>query len=188
MDIALTSSNANQGDFVTVEIETNKVSKKIDSYCCSVKAMVGIPPRLKTVGHVPREISRHIFFFVKEENGKVDGFVYSTQYQASLIPAGALEIPLNLTFKSPNFITYQKMKDFMSNLYSYDYEAKAETDEDADAEIRFIIANEGLDGDKEEDSEVVKPNFKRKHPKTCESSESDCEDSEFIYFFHFYSQ
>ena len=73
-------------------------------------------------------------------------------------------------------------------MYSYDYEAKAETDEDADAEIRFIIASEGLDGDKEEDSEVVKPNFKRKHPKTCESSESDCEGSEFIYFFHFYSQ
>ena len=26
----LASSNANQGDFVTVEIQTNKVSKKID--------------------------------------------------------------------------------------------------------------------------------------------------------------
>ena len=42
--------------------------------------MVEIPPQLKTVGHVLREISRHIFFFLKEENGKVDGFIYSTQY------------------------------------------------------------------------------------------------------------
>ena len=66
----------------------------------------------------------------------------------------------------------------MTNLYSYDYEAKTETDEDNDVEIHFMIANEGLDGDKEEDSEVVKPKVTRKSQKICESSESDCEDSE----------
>ena len=52
------------------------------------------------------------------------------------------------------------MKDFMTNLYSYDYETKAEIDEDDDAEIHFIIANKGLDGDKEENSEIVKPKVK----------------------------
>ena len=72
------------------------------------------------------------------------------------------------------------MKDFMTNLYSYDYEAKAETDEDDDAEIHFVIGNEDFDGDKEEDSEVVKSKVKRKPPKTCEWSESDCEDSEMV--------
>ena len=41
------------------------------------------------------------------------------------------------------------MKDFTTNLYSYDYEAKAETDEDNDAEIHFMIANQSLDGDNE---------------------------------------
>ena len=61
------------------------------------------------------------------------------------------------------------MKDFMTNLYSYDYEAKAETDEGDDVEIHFMIVNEGLDSDKEEDSEVVKPKVKRKPPKICES-------------------
>ena len=142
----------------------SKSRKKIDPYFCAIKAMVDIPPRLKT------EISRHRFFFLKEENGKVDGCVYSTQYQPSLIPA----------FKSPNFITHQKMKDFMTNLYSFDCEAKAETDKDDDAEIHFMIANEGLDGDKEEDSEVVQPKVKRKPPKIYESSESDCEDSEVV--------
>ena len=49
-------SNAKQRDFVIVEIETDKEWKNIDPYCCAVKAMVDIPPRLKTVGHVPREI------------------------------------------------------------------------------------------------------------------------------------
>ena len=72
------------------------------------------------------------------------------------------------------------MKDFVTNLYLYDYEAKAETDEDDDAEIHFMIANEGLDGDKEEDSDVVKPKVQRKLPKICKSPESDCEDSEVV--------
>ena len=83
-------------------------------------------------------MSRHILFFLKEENGKVDGFVYPAQYQASPIPIGVLEIPLKLTFKNLNFKTHQKMKDFMTNLYSYDYEAKAELNEDDDAEIHFM--------------------------------------------------
>ena len=72
------------------------------------------------------------------------------------------------------------MKDFVTNLYSHDYEAKVETDENYDAEIHFIIANEGLYGDKEKNSEVVKPKVKWKPPKICESSESDCEDSEVV--------
>ena len=95
-------------------------------------------------------------------------------------PAGGLEIQLKLIFKSPNFITNQKMKDFMTNLYSHDYKAKAETDEEDDAEIHFMIANEGLRGDKEKDSEMAKPKVKRKPPKICESSESDCENSKVV--------
>ena len=47
-----------------------KSKKKIDPYYCAIKAMVDIPPRLKTVGHVPREISRHIFFFFKRREWK----------------------------------------------------------------------------------------------------------------------
>ena len=59
----LAGNNAKQIDFVTVEIETEKELKKIDPYCCAIKAMVDIPLRLKTVGHMPRYISRHIFYF-----------------------------------------------------------------------------------------------------------------------------
>ena len=43
-----------------------------------------------------------------------------------------------------------------------------------------MIANECLVGDKEEDSKVVKSNVKRKPPKICESSKSDCEDSKVV--------
>ena len=74
---------------------------------------------------------------------------------------------------------HQKRKDFITNLYSYDYQTKAETDEDDDAEIHSMIANEGLDDDKE-GSEVGKPKVKSKPPKICKLSESDCEDSEVV--------
>lgn len=78
--------------------------------------MVGSPDMLKTVGHIPREISRHTYFFLKEEGGTIDGIV---QYRPSPIPAGGLEIPLLLTFKSRRYITHTKMKEFVTTLYSY---------------------------------------------------------------------
>ena len=93
-------SKAKQGDFVTVETETDKESRQIDP-CCAIKTMVDIPSRLKTVGHVPRGFSRHIFFFLKEKNGKIDGIVYSTQCQPSPIPAGGLDIPTKNNIQKP---------------------------------------------------------------------------------------
>ena len=43
-----------------------------------------------------------------------------------------------------------------------------------------MTANEGLDGDKEEESAVVKPKVQRKPLKICESSESDYDGSEVV--------
>ena len=76
--------------------------------------------KIKTVGHFPREISRHVYFFLKDENGHIDGTVKSIDYRPSPIPAGELEIPLTLNFKSPRYITHTKMKEFISTLYSFD--------------------------------------------------------------------
>ena len=60
-----TWEDAKIGDKVLIELETDEKSKEIDPYCCSIKAMVGLPQQLKTVGHIPREISRHVYFFLK---------------------------------------------------------------------------------------------------------------------------
>jgi len=159
-------------DKVAVEIEANRDSLKIDPYACAVKAMVGNPEKLETVGHVPREISRHVYFFLKEEGGKVDGYVLSTQYRPSPIPAGGLEIPLLLNFKSPRYVTHQKMKDFLTKLYSWDFEGSKTTededDEEKDEEINFDIEN-----DEEESSEVIKPKKKRKPPIIDDEDEEE---------------
>ena len=166
----ITWTDVKQGDPVSVEIETNEESKKVDPYSCAIKALVGQPPQLKTVGHIPREISRHVFFFLKEENRRIEGTVYSTKYRPFPIPAGALEIPLMLTFKSTRFVTHQKMKDFMTSLYSYEYEPKEINSKDEENDdINFIIEQD----EDEEDSEVVlKPKKRKKPPIISETSES----------------
>ena len=53
-----------------------------------------------------RNLKAHIFLFKRRERkSRWRHILYSTQYQSSTIPAGRLEIPLKLTFTSPNFIT-----------------------------------------------------------------------------------
>ena len=164
--------NIKQGDSVSVEIETNEESKKVDPYSCAIKALVGQPPQLKTVGLIPREISRHVFFFLKEENGRVEGTVHSTKNRPSPIPAGGLEIPLMLTFKSTRFVTHQKMKDFMTSLYSYEYEPQEINSKDEENDdINFIIEQD----EDEEDSEVV---LKRKKPPIISETSSESSENE----------
>ena len=84
----ITWTDVKHGDSVSVEIETNEESKKVDPYSYAIKGLVGQPPQLKTVGLIPREISRHVFFFLKDENGRIEGTVHSTKYRPSPIPAG----------------------------------------------------------------------------------------------------
>ena len=106
------------GDKVLVEIERDKKPKEIDPYCCSIRTSVN--QHTKTVVHIPREISRHVYFFLKDEYGHIDGTVKSIDNRPSPIPAGGLEIPLTLNFKCPRHITHTKLKEFMSTLYSFD--------------------------------------------------------------------
>ena len=90
--------NAKEGDEVKVELETNKSSNKIDPYACAIRAKEEYFKGWKTVGRIPREISRHVYFFIKSEGGSVNGTLISTKYRTSPIPAGGLDIPLLLTF------------------------------------------------------------------------------------------
>ena len=89
-----TWSNAQVGDKVVVKIETNVNSKMIDPYYCCKILTKNEEQRMITVGHIPREISRDVFFFLRDELGSVHGQLTSTQYHPSPIPAGGLEVPL----------------------------------------------------------------------------------------------
>ena len=71
-----TWENVNTGQEMSVQPETNEDSKKIDPYCCAIKTMVS--GKLGTVGHIPREVSRHTYFYIKEEGGRTDGCFVNT--------------------------------------------------------------------------------------------------------------
>ena len=125
---------------ILVEIESSWKSKEIDPYCSSIRTSVN--QKIKTVGHISREPSRHVYFFLKDEHGHIDGTVKSFDCRPSPIPAGMFEIPLKLNFKCPRYITHTKMKDFMSTLHSFDYNGNKENERDdssSDEEINLLI-------------------------------------------------
>ena len=110
-----TWSKAKVNEKVKIEIETNQSSIAIDPYVCAVKTKEKYFDGWKTVGHVPREISRYIYFFIKKEKGKITGNVKSLSYKPLPIPSGGFEIPLQLTFSYPVEWVRDKMKDFNDN-------------------------------------------------------------------------
>ena len=105
------STNAKVGENVTVVMET-KSSLEVNPYACAIKIKNRFFDSLITVGHIPREISRHVHFFIKTEGGKVIGHVKSLTYRPSPIPSGGLEIPLQLTFTCDDKLTLDLMNGF----------------------------------------------------------------------------
>ena len=53
-------SNAKEGDEIKVELKTNKSLNKIDPYACAIRAKEEYFKAWKTVGHISREISKHV--------------------------------------------------------------------------------------------------------------------------------
>ena len=93
-------SNAKLNIEVKVELETDAKSLSADPYACAIKARHSYFVGWKTAEHIPREISRYVYFFIKEENGKVFGTLKSLKYNASPIRSGGFEVPLSLTFRA----------------------------------------------------------------------------------------
>ena len=58
-------------------------------------AKEGYFKRWKTVGHIPREISRHVYYFIKTKGGFVNETMTSRKFHPSLISPGGLR---NSTF------------------------------------------------------------------------------------------
>ena len=111
------SSNAKINEEVKVELETNTTSLSTDPYTCATKIKNPYFNDWKTVGHIPREISRYIYFFIKEENGNVSGTLKSLKYKPSPIPSGGLEVLLLLKFSAKDKCVVDTMEEFVLNFY-----------------------------------------------------------------------
>ena len=148
-----TWTNAKVNEKVKIEIETNQSSIASDPYACAVKAKEKYFNGWKTVGQVPREISRYIYLFIT-------GNVKSLNYKLSPIPSGALETPLQLTFSCPVKWVQDKMKDFTDDFYSHDFTGILNNDEssdDGDTEIDLESVDVVEDDDDEEKADKMKP-------------------------------
>ena len=83
---------------VFAEKETNKTALEIDPYSIAWTKKNKSKLTSDTVGHIPKEISRTVFFFISR-GGKVVGKVLEEKCYPSPIPKGGLEILLIAQFK-----------------------------------------------------------------------------------------
>ena len=75
--------------------------------------------QLVTVGHVPLEVSKLCYYFMRH-NGEISGVVEDSRHRRSPIPSGGLEVNLKLTFKDLGDIVY-KMKKLIREAYTWEY-------------------------------------------------------------------
>ena len=123
----------------------------IDLCACVVKAKHKYFDGWKTVGHVPREISRYIYFFIKKEGGRISGNVKSLNYKSLPILSGGLEVTLLLTFPCPEEWVRNKMQGFINELYTYDFTGIIPNDGSSDqSDIEIDLELSEKEDDKEE--------------------------------------
>ena len=96
--------------------ETRKEALSIDKYSISVQIFPKDRVAPVTVGHVPLELSRYVYYFMKL-GGNVSGCVLSTMYKPSPIPEWGLEIPLTVTFEHESEHILNQMKTFVIENY-----------------------------------------------------------------------
>ena len=88
------------GGNVKVEVKSNLKSKAHAPFSWVIKTKHVYFSESKTIGHIPGEILRYVYFFTKQEGGRVYGKLQPLKYKTSPIPSGGLEVPLLLKFES----------------------------------------------------------------------------------------
>lgn len=143
---------------VTVQKESDPVSMGYDPYCCKITIVRIDRIGPVTVGHIPRELSRFVHYFL-HEGGVVTGIVASTEHRVSPIPEGGLEIPIQMTFSHKSKRIANKMKTFVDNqivkmaeTFRMDDEENNDEENDGD-EVEDVIMHD--DGETETESVAV---------------------------------
>ena len=111
-----------------MELKADVKSLSTDPYTSVIKARHSYFVDWKTVGYIPREISGDVYFFNKEEHGKVFGTLKSLKYKASPTPFEGLEVPLSLTFSRKEKWVVNTMEKFIQNFYTFEYSGNQSVD------------------------------------------------------------
>ena len=118
----------NWNEEVKVELKADVKSLSTDPYASVIKARHSYFVDWKTVGFIPREISGDVYFFIKEEHGKVFGTLKLLKYEASSTPFEGLEVPLPLTFSRKEKWVADTMEKFIQNFYTFEYSGNQSVD------------------------------------------------------------
>lgn len=118
-----------KNETVFAEKETNKTALEDDPYSIAWKKKNNSKITCDVVGHVPKEISRAVFYFMSR-GGKVIGQVLEEQCYPSPIPKGGLEILLMVKFKiaDENRKYMERLKEIISTNYNVDFPEGIEID------------------------------------------------------------
>lgn len=73
-------------DVVKVDLETDQSSIANDPYACAIKIKREYFVGWKTIAHVPREISRYVSFFIKQEGDVANGLINHRSLNYKLSP------------------------------------------------------------------------------------------------------
>ena len=136
-----TWSRAKVGDEVKVEVESNLKSITRDPYSCAIKAKHEYYIGWKTVGHIPRETLRYVYFFIKQEGGRVYEKLKSIKYKPP-IPAGGLDVSLLLKFEAQEKWVMDALDEFVENFYSFAGDLVVDNDEQGEIDFDTIDLKE----------------------------------------------
>ena len=105
-------------EIVFTEKESSKTALEHDPYSIAWKKKNKSKITADVVGHVPKEISRAVFFFISR-----GGKVLDEMYYPSPIPKGGLEILLMVQFKiADEKIKYmERLKEIITKNYTSDF-------------------------------------------------------------------
>ena len=109
-------------DIIFAEKERNHTALEHDVYSIAWKKKTKSKLTADVVGHVPKEISRAVFFFISR-GGKVVGKVFDERCYPSPIPKGGLEILLMVQFKIPDEKRkyMERLKEIIKQNYTSDF-------------------------------------------------------------------
>ena len=109
-------------EIIFAEKESSKTAVEHDPYSIAWKKKNKSKITADVVGHVPKEISRAVFFFISR-GGKVIGRVLNEKRYPSPIPKGGLEILLMVQFKIADEKRkyMERLKEIITKNYTSDF-------------------------------------------------------------------
>lgn len=141
-----------KGEAVFAENDFDRNAVLADSFAVAWKRKLVTKLTADVVGHLPREVSRAVWFFI-DHGGSLAGKVHSPRYYPSPIAAGGLEIMIACEFKicTSKLAFLERMKQIIEKKYRDPLplvnpaESLQIEEEDSDSEDEIVFLDDVVD-------------------------------------------